>query len=213
MSQVVDLHATAFGDQGGDTVVLLHGLLGSGRNLAARARSLSDRWRVIVPDLRNHGESPWVDEMNYPAMVADVVRLLDRNGVDRAAVVGHSMGGKVAQAMALTHPDRVLGMVVVDIALRRYEHSFAHLIDAMLAVPLARCTRRSDVDRYLAAMVPDRRTRLFLLTNLARDTRGNWCWRPNLRVLLEQGDAIAAGVCTVAPCDTPRDLAALYLCG
>ena len=192
---------------------MLHGLLGSGRNLAPRARALAAQRRVIVPDLRNHGRSPWTDAMTYTAMVADVIALLDRLGVARAAFIGHSMGGKVAQVLALTHPARVRALVVVDIAMRRYAHSFANLIDAMLAVPLADCVSRSDVERALADAVPDRRMRLFLLTNLARDDDGNWFWRPNLAVLRAQGEQIAAGVCEQTPCEPPADLPVLYLCG
>ena len=52
----------------GPPVILLHGLFGSGRNWGRIAGALSNEFRVYAVDLRNHGASPWSDEMDYPGM-------------------------------------------------------------------------------------------------------------------------------------------------
>ena len=83
----------------GRPLVILHGLFGSARNWATMARRLGDGRRAIALDLRNHGASPWTDEMDYPAMAAVVRDIIAPFG--RSAVLGHSMGGKTAMTLAL----------------------------------------------------------------------------------------------------------------
>jgi pimeloyl-ACP methyl ester carboxylesterase len=65
------------------------------------ASSRAKRAYTLVPCAR----APYA--VSYPGMAADVVGALDRAGIERAAVVGHSMGGKTAMQLALTHPERV----------------------------------------------------------------------------------------------------------
>ena len=98
----------------GPPLVVLHGLFGSARNWQAIARRLAADWRVLALDLRNHGESPWDATMTYAAMAGDVLAFLDARGIERAAVLGHSMGGKVAMTLALSQPARVAALAVAD---------------------------------------------------------------------------------------------------
>ncbi len=177
----VPLHYREYG-AGEDAIVLLHGLFGSSANWGAVARELSVRHRVVVPDLRNHGRSPHVDEMGYPAMAADVAALCDALGLDAPLIVGHSMGGKVAMCLALTRPQRVRGLGVVDIAPVAYDHDFGAILDGFGAVDLAHLETRAQADRHMAAFVPDPQVRAFLLQNLVRDADG-WRWRLNLAAL------------------------------
>ena len=166
----------------GPPVLVLHGLFGSATNWRAVARLLADRYRVITADLRNHGRSPHHAAMTYPLMARDVEELMDALGLERAAVVGHSMGGKAAMMLALTHPLRVERLAVVDIAPARYTHTHAPLIAAMQGLDLAALRSRADADRLLRDAVPDTATRLFLLQNLALE-QGRYFWRLNLAAL------------------------------
>ena len=77
----------------GQTIVILHGLFGSKRNWSAIAKQLSDTFRVLTIDLRNHGESPWNDIHDYPSMAEDVATLIENECSEPAIVLGHSMGG------------------------------------------------------------------------------------------------------------------------
>ncbi|CAA7620250.1 alpha/beta fold hydrolase [Magnetospirillum sp. UT-4] len=172
-------------------MVLLHGLLGSSRNWGGVAQALAGRWRVIAPDLPNHGASPWSETMDYPVMAREVARLIAERAGGRAAVIGHSMGGKVAMLLALTRPELVERLMVVDIAPVAYGHTFAPYIRAMRAAPVATARRRADVECAMHGIVDNPRVRAFLMQNL--DGRpGFYRWRSNLAVLGAAMDDILA---------------------
>ncbi len=190
----------------GPPVLVLHGLLGQGRNWASLARRLAQGRRVLLVDLRNHGRSPHHPVMSYPAMAADLEALLDRHGLARAALVGHSMGGKAAMVFALARPERVARLVVVDVAPVDYgpRPDFERYLRAMLAIDPARYTRRAEVEAALSQVAPDPRIRAFLASNL--DVReGRLAWLPNLPVLLEALPVIAGfpGELPPAPASLP----------
>jgi len=186
----LELARRSFGE--GPPVVVLHGLLGASRNWQGLAKALGRRFRVITADLRNHGTSPWDASVDYAAMAGDVAALMEAEGLERAHLVGHSMGGKVAMALALTQPQRVDRLIVVDIAPVAYDHGHEELIGAMRGVDLGAMRRRDDVDRALAGAVPDQATRAFLLQNLETDPAEGLRWRPNLAIL-ESNMAVLTG--------------------
>lgn len=184
------LHRRRYGaDSGADSrpgtatpLLLVHGLFGSGANWHGIAPRLAEARPVLAADLRNHGDSPHAADMTYAALAADLVALLDAEGIERAAVAGHSLGGKAAMWLALAHPQRVAGLAVLDIAPVRYPHGFEGIVEALAALPLNELRDRRDADRHLAAAVPSPAVRGLLLKNLARDGAG-WRWRPNLPAL------------------------------
>jgi esterase len=102
----------------GPPLLVLHGLFGSGGNWRSVARHLAATHTVHSADLRNHGASPWADTMGYAEMADDLLQLMDRLGLQAPAVIGHSMGGKVAMALALATPWAVGPLVVIDAAPR-----------------------------------------------------------------------------------------------
>ena len=158
----------------GAPVVLLHGLFGAGGNFAGIARRLAAGFRVLSPDLRNHGSSPHSPAMAYAGMAEDVLETLARHGTGPAAVVGHSMGGKVAMQLALLHPGAVSRLVVADIAPVPYPPAFRGFAEAMLALPLQPGLTRGAADQALAAAVPDAGVRAFLLSNLRTGPAPSW---------------------------------------
>lgn len=172
---------------GGTPLLVIHGLFGSARNWTTLAKRFGERRHVYALDLRNHGSAPWSECMTYPAMAADILRFLDDRGYRRAAVVGHSMGGKAAMTLALLHPERVERLVVADIAPVAYTHTFAPFVDAMKGADMKGCTRRSEVEAQIAAAVPEPPLRSFLLQNLVLEN-GAFRWRINLDAI---GDAMA----------------------
>ncbi len=176
----------AFAEHGaaGPPVVILHGLLGSARNWQAVAKRLAAAHRVFALDLRNHGASPWADGMTYAEMAEDVRAFIARRDLAGAAVIGHSMGGKVAMAMALAHGDAVRRLMVVDIAPVPYAHgTFMPYVRAMRAIDPAAVARRGDVDQRLREAVPDQAVRAFLLQNLVADEGDGLRWRVNLAAI------------------------------
>lgn len=174
----------------GPPLIFLHGLFGSGRNFRSLARGLADRFTCCLVDLRNHGRSPHARPASYPAMAADLFALLDEEGWQRASLVGHSMGGKVAMYAALAAPSRVQRLVVLDIAPIRYSHSHRALIEALLALDLRPIRRRADADEALRPVVPDAELRAFLLQNLVFDSEGRASWRLALPILRDDMDEL-----------------------
>jgi esterase len=180
MKMPVQLAATEYGT--GPPVAILHGLFGTGRNWRSIAQQLAARHRVLAFDLRNHGASPWADGMSYGEMVEDLGASLRARGIDHAALLGHSMGGKVAMLAALLHPAEVGRLVVVDIAPAPNPPTLLAYVRAMRAVDLDDITRRSEVDARLSGAIPDGAERAFLLQNLIMDD-GKARWRLNLEAI------------------------------
>ena len=122
----------------GPPLIILHGLLGSKRNWAGIAKTLSAHYHVYCLDLRNHGESPWADGMDYATMATDVHEFIKRHALTAATVIGHSMGGKTAMALSLLHGEALNALVVVDIApVARNGEDIRGYLDDLLEVPLA----------------------------------------------------------------------------
>jgi pimeloyl-ACP methyl ester carboxylesterase len=169
--------------QGEDTaqppILIAHGLFGSARNWGVIAKRLSATRRVLTVDMRNHGDSPWQEAHCYPDLAADLAEVIAAHG-GQADVLGHSMGGKAAMALALSHPATVRRLIVADIAPVAYGHTQQHLVDAMRAIDLSTVETRGDADRQLAAHVDEAGVRAFLLQSL--DVKGRR-WRLNLDVL------------------------------
>lgn len=182
-SSSVDLADQHFGDRG-ETIIILHGLLGSGRNWTTIAKRLAQTHRVITLDLRNHGASPWSDDMSYPLMAADVRAYIEHHALGPVTVIGHSMGGKTAMRLALDAPSIVDRLVVVDIAPVDYDHGSEAYVEAMRAIPVGETTVRREIDEALAVSVPEAEVRAFLLQNLVREDHG-FAWRPHLDALAE----------------------------
>lgn len=165
-------------------VLLAHGLFGSGRNLGGLARRLGETRRVIAVDMRNHGDSFHDTDHSYPALAGDLAEVIEAYG-GQADVLGHSMGGKAAMMLALTRPELVRRLVVMDIAPFAYGHNQVGHIDAMEATELAGLRLRSEADARLAEHVVDAGVRAFLLQSLdlkADPPR----WKFNLVALRDQ---------------------------
>jgi len=172
-------------------LLIAHGLFGSARNFNALGKRLAADRRVVMVDMRNHGASPWDPDCAYTAMAGDLAAAVrDRCG-GRAVVLGHSMGGKAAMALALTEPALLAGLIVADIAPVAYAHTHDGYIAAMKGVDLSRVARRSDADPMLAGAVPEPPLRAFLLQNLVIE-EGRARWRINLDAL-ERGMGTLTG--------------------
>jgi len=185
--ETVELNARELGGAGKAPLILLHGLLGSGRNWQTAGGGLAEAAggrNVWALDLRNHGKSPWHEVMTYEAMAADVLAWLDARGLGAVDLMGHSMGGKVAMVLACRHPERVRRLVVVDIAPKAYlSHGHRAEFAAMNELRLAELQSRGEAELKMEGRVPDWAMRKFLTTNLERGEEGGWRWAVNLPAL------------------------------
>lgn len=182
------IHATRV-EGGTIPLVFLHGLFGQGKNWQLIAKQLTPEATSLLVDSPNHGQSEWTEEFDFDAFADDIVaRILTERGFESGfALVGHSMGGKLAMRIALRYPQLVLALVVVDIAPAKGSlgSQFPALVSAMQGLPLAEVGDRATADRLLARQIPTESTRGFLLQNLVRDasTDTGWRWRMNLDLL------------------------------
>lgn len=167
-------------------LVILHGLLGTGDNWQTLAKSYAQTHRVLLVDARNHGRSPHDPVHTYAAMAEDVRGLLDAHGIQKAALLGHSMGGKTVLEFARRHPDRCEQLIIADMAARAYPIHHDAIFQALRSAPLGADVGREDVTAHLLAALGDRAIVAFLMKGLRRGKPGEavpWSWRPNLPVL------------------------------
>jgi esterase len=198
------LHCRSHG-AGERVVILLHGLLGQGANLESIARALAaDGFRVLFPDLRNHGRSFHAPNMDYRSMAEDVVRLMDESALASVTLLGHSMGGKVAMQIAFDHPARCQRLIVADIAPVAYAAQHLEILAALAAIDdpaLDRNATRALLEKSIAEPT----VVALLLMSRARHDDGSWFWRFDIDALEHNyADLLAApragGVCDVPTC-------------
>ncbi len=167
----------------GEAVILMHGMFGSYSNLGMVSRYLADHYHTISVDLRNHGDSPHTSTMSYPAMAEDVLTLMDSLGLDRACLLGHSMGGKVAMQMALTYPERVAKLVVADISPVHYGARHDEVLDGLKALDEASIKSRNQAREILESFVSEPGVSSFLLKNVYRLENGEFDLKINLAAI------------------------------
>jgi len=184
-------------------IIALHGFLGSISNLQgvfARSRVREEGRDVILADLRNHGDSPHSEYMAYDVHVEDISRLLDHHGIEKASIVGHSYGGRIGMAYALTYPDRVSSLLVGDIAPLDYRaiheridssdianknDQAKNLVCALSSMVLTDSMTRENLVTQLQGLLPDTSKSVinYALSNIVHDHNGSWKWRCNLEYM------------------------------
>jgi 3-oxoadipate enol-lactonase len=132
----------------GTPLLLLHGFTGAKEDFADFLDGFADRgWHVVAPDHRGHGGSDQPeseDDYSLAAMAADMLAVADELGWDRFHLLGHSMGGMVAQVMALEHPERLSSLVLMDSG-----HGAVEGIDPALRDLAVAVVRTEGVERLM----------------------------------------------------------------
>lgn len=178
----------------GPALIIIHGLFGSADNWRSVAKLLAGFARVITVDLRNHGQSPHSDEMNYDVMADDIAELITDLALQQVDVIGHSIGGKVAMTLTARYPAMVRRLVVVDMAPKQYLDSHSDIFKALLHLDLSTFSKRNEVDAALASEIPEKAVRQFLLMNVAMDSNGLY-WRINLQGIADNYATLLNKVC------------------
>jgi pimeloyl-ACP methyl ester carboxylesterase len=113
----LQLHYLDWGNHGAPPVVCVHGYTSSAQAFNAPARHLRERFHVIAPDVRGHGESAWSPDgaYQYRDQVADLAAIADQLGLERFSLIGTSMGGIIAMTYAEAHPERLAHLIINDI--------------------------------------------------------------------------------------------------
>jgi esterase len=187
------LFRRSFGE--GQPVLILHGLFGSSDNWQTFAKQLStNNCRVITADLRNHGLSLHAAEFNFDVMSADIKELFVEEGITSAIVMGHSLGGKTAMQFAFQHPERISGLVVIDIAPRQYAVHHRQILDSLLSVNLSSIKSRNEAEEVLAKGIDEPSVVQFLMKSLYRKEKDQFAWRFNLGAINKHIENVGAAV-------------------
>jgi len=169
----------------GFPLVILHGLMGSADNWRSAVKAWGRERHVIALDLRNHGRSTHTAVMNYADMATDVVETLATFNIKQFDLLGHSMGGKTAIALAVAYPALIHRLVIEDIAPVNYRHEHKDIFRAMRTVAESRIKARREADEIMKPFLPDLATRQFIATNLIRDEKGLLRWRVALEDIIK----------------------------
>jgi pimeloyl-ACP methyl ester carboxylesterase len=187
----------------GFPIVIVHGLYGSSDNWLTVGKKLGAAYKVFMIDQRNHGRSPNSDEHSYEAMKTDLADFFDQQNIEKAILMGHSMGGKTAMCFAADYPERIEKLIVVDIAPKDYfllndeSQYYLHnnILRAMLELDFSRVESRKQVENFLNERIDSTQIVQFLLKNVHRNKENHqYEWLLNVPVLYDNLDEIIKGV-------------------
>lgn len=178
----------------GKPLIIIHGVFGSSDNWQTLGKTFSEKFKVYLVDLRNHGNSPHSVEFDYDVMVKDVVELMSDEDIDQAHILGHSMGGKVAMHLAAQHPSSVDKLIVVDIAPKYYPPHHKEIFEGFHSVDLDNLENRKDADEQMAQVISNFGVRQFILKNLDRKKDGSFSWKLNVKAIENAIEKIGAGM-------------------
>jgi len=176
----------------GYPLIIVHGLYGSSDNWLSVAKDLASNFEVYIIDQRNHGASPHSDSHTYQDLKEDLLEFMDDHEIEKATLVGHSMGGKTVMFFAAEHPEKVSNLLVADIAPKNYSkisdyapQTIDHntIVSAMLNLDLQNFKSRTEIDHKLSESIQSERVRQFLLKNLKRDEEKRFTWKLNIETI------------------------------
>ncbi|MCK5730099.1 MAG: alpha/beta fold hydrolase [Draconibacterium sp.] len=187
----------------GSPLVIVHGLYGSSDNWINIGKRLAKKHTVYMIDQRNHGRSPFAETHSFNDLRNDLQDFFEKHKIEKATILGHSMGGKVAMWFAADFPEKVEKLVIADIAPKNYlllkddSQFYLHqnILLAMLEIDFSKIKSRNDVDDFMAEKLDNKQIRQFLLKNVIKDNETNqYKWRVNAEVLYSYLEEIVSGV-------------------
>ena len=187
----------------GTPMVIVHGLYGSSDNWLNIGKHLAEKHTIYIIDQRNHGRSPFANTHTFNDLRNDLEDFFDQHQIEKAVLLGHSMGGKAAMWFAADFPERIEKLVIADIAPKDYmllkedSQYYLHqnILLAMQEIDFTQIKSRNDVDDFMAQKIDDERIRKFLLKNVARNKNTHlYEWRVNAEVLYNNLEEIVGGV-------------------
>ncbi len=178
------LHSKIYGQElSGTPLLVFHGLFGMLDNWGSFGKEMGELYPVHLLDLRNHGKSFHSDIMSHDAMAEDILNYMAAHHIEKANILGHSLGGKAVMQFAITYPEKVEKLIVVDIAPKAYPPHHQGIIKALESVNFAEMKSRSDVEEALAEYIHEKPVIQFLAKNLYWTEEKTLDWRFNLPVL------------------------------
>jgi len=195
----LDLHYREWGEVATPPIVCVHGYTGSADAFNALARRLQDRYHILAPDVRGHGESAWspAGAYRYEDQAGDLAEFARQLGLDKFVLIGTSMGGIIAMTYAAAHAARLSGLVINDIGpdaeagTRRITQMVGSRPNEFATLEEAMAYRRS-ASPILAARSPEDQHELALGV-LRQRADGKWGWKMDpayIRQRVEHGPPV-----------------------
>ena len=190
------LHFKKFGS--GPPLIILHGVFGSSDNWKTLANHLMSTFEVYLVDQRNHGLSPHSDDFNYQVMTDDLKELLHDEKIEKCILLGHSMGGKTAMNFAVQYPEKIIKLIIVDIAPKGYPPHHENILKGVHSLTLHEINTRKEADDLLSVTINNAGIRQFILKNLSRNPEGLFYWKINWKAIEDNMEAIGAPLSSYA---------------
>ncbi len=169
-----------------EDLIIIHGLFGMSDNWSGIARQFSKSRRVIIPDLRNHGQSPHHSAFDLSDLANDLHDIIIEHNCKNPIILGHSLGGRIAMKYALIHPHIPKNIIVVDMSMKsvrkRPEH--AHIIDIIKNYPLSQKSSFAQIKEDLVYKVNSDKFISIIIKNIKKTDSG-FIWKVNIDPLLE----------------------------
>ena len=181
------LHAKIFGqDKPGTPLLVFHGLFGMLDNWGSFGKEMGELFPVHLIDLRNHGKSFHSEEMTHDDLAHDISHYMEFHHIEKANLLGHSLGGKAVMQFAIKYPIKVQKLIVVDIAPKAYPPHHQGILKALESVDFEKITTRQEAEGVLQQYIPEKSVIQFLAKNLYWKDDKKLDWRFNLKTLSER---------------------------
>lgn len=204
MDQTI-LHSKIYGaEHPGTPLLVFHGLFGMLDNWGSFGKEFGEFFPVHLIDLRNHGKSFHSENMSHDDLAYDISHYMAHHNIEKAHLLGHSLGGKAVMQFAINYPSKVEKLIVADIAPKAYPPHHQGITKALESVDFNVIKSRQEAEEILAQYIPEKSVILFLAKNLYwEDLAGEkkLSWRFNLKTLSEKynefvSNAVKYGVFT-----------------
>ncbi len=188
MSNKQILHSTIKGE--GKPLLILHGYFGMSDNWKTLGNQFAKDYQVHLIDQRNHGRSFHEYEFNYEVLVDDLYNYIQHYQLEEVYLIGHSMGGKTAMLFAVTYPELIDKLIVVDISPKEYKPHHNAILAGLNSVDFTIQNSRKLVDEQLTKYIPEMGVRQFLMKNIYWREKGILDYRFNLQSLTENNSEV-----------------------
>jgi pimeloyl-ACP methyl ester carboxylesterase len=175
----------------GKPLIILHGLFGSSDNWRTLGKKFAENLTAYLLDLRNHGRSPHSDDFSPDIMVDDLAEFLKQQQIEKASLLGHSLGGGVSMRFTAEYPEKVEKLVVVDFAPKKYQPELGGVIEWLLDWDPSIIKTLREANLKFAEILPEASIRGFLLKNLQRKKEGGFTWKVNLKAIYYNLDKVS----------------------
>ncbi|MBS1572160.1 MAG: alpha/beta fold hydrolase [Bacteroidetes bacterium] len=181
------LHSKIYGEDKQNTPLLVfHGLFGMLDNWGSFGKEFGELMPTHLIDLRNHGKSFHSDEMNLEVMAQDILDYMQFYNIEKAHLLGHSLGGKTVMTFAISYPEKVEKLIVVDMAPKAYPPHHQGIIKALQSVDFSVVKSRPEAEKILSEYIHEKSVVQFLAKNIYWTEDKNLSWRFNLKTLAEK---------------------------